>query len=273
MKHFIFYLITALFLIIFANSAHAYEQNNSRFFHSDEFIVWHNNFSGYLSLNKPRYNLQTNFANDGNFIKKNAVGFSWFFRSGGRAESYLSFMQLEHSSDINARGDLNDIEFDGRKFNVDNGLARVNFRLKIDVFDFMVIRRLKYRPWGQLNFIYGFRTLQADMVIKDMNSPVSASYSKVLPLPNFGFDINYDVSERIKGHGLISGFALRREDNGGKFNNLDLSLEYDFMCEEKTGFNAACSIGYKEQYIEADISRNRYSVRHNGPIFKFSAKF
>ena len=244
------------------------------FYHNDEFSMWNNEFSGYLSFRKPNYNLKTNFKRDANFKKKNSAGFAWLFRSGGRAESYIGFTQLDHSSDIIARGDLNyDVEFDGRKFNIINGAAQVHFSLKISAFDFMVIRRLKNTAWGHINFLYGFRAMQCDLIVKDINSPVSASYDAILPLPNIGFDARYDISRRLSAYSLLSGFALRRGDRGGRFNNLSASIEYDFKNERKTGVNMSVAAGYKEQYIEADIEENKYVVRHGGPTLKFIAKF
>jgi hypothetical protein len=244
------------------------------FYHNDEFSMWNNEFSGYLSLRKPNYNLKTNFKRDANFKRKNSMGFAWFFRSGGRAENYLGFTQLDHSSDLTARGDLNyDVEFDGRKFNIKNGAANVHFSLKINAFDFMVIRRLKNTAWGHINFLYGFRAMQCDLIVKDIHSPVSASYDAILPLPNIGFDARYNISRRLSAYGLLSGFALRRGERGGRFNNLNAAIEYDFKNERKTGVNMSVAAGYKEQYIEADIEENRYVVRHGGPTVKFIAKF
>ncbi len=244
------------------------------FYHNDEFVLWNNSFSGQLSLLKPKYNLKTNFKENANFKRKNSAGFGWFFRSGGRAESYIGFLQLDHSSDLTATGDLNyDIEFDGRKFNVKNGAANVHFSLKIDAFDFLIFRRLKNTAWGHINFLYGFRAMQSELIVKDINSAVSASYSKVLPLPNFGFDARYDIAPRLSAYGLLSGFALRSGDRSGRFNNLHLALEYDFENIRKTGVNMTLAAGYKEQYVEAVIDQNKYVIRHQGPVMKLIAKF
>lgn len=244
------------------------------FYHNDEFFVWHNEFSGMLSLAKPHYNLRTNFKRDASFKSKNSAGFGWFFRAGGRAESYFGFVQLDHSSDLRATGDLTyDIEFDGRKFKVYNGFADVHFSLKIDAFDFLIFRRLKNTAWGYINFLYGVRAMQCELVVKDVNSPVAASYSQVLPLPNLGFDARYDITKRISAYGLISGFALGKGDRSGRFNNLNLAIEYDLKNEEKTGVNMAFAGGYREQYIEANIDKNDYVVKHQGPYLKFIAKF
>lgn len=249
-------------------------QEKPWFYHNDEFYVWKNNFSGMLSLAKPKYNLRTNFARDGSFKSRHSAGVGWFFRSGGRAESYIGFVQLSHASDLTATGDLNyDIEFDGRKFSVKNGAANVHFRLEIDAFDFLVFRRLKNTAWGYVNFLYGFRAMQCDLVVKDINSPVSASYTKVLPLPNFGFDARYNITGRISAYGLLSGFALSRGERNGRFNNLCAAVEYDMKNEQKTGVHMAVAGGYKEQYIEANIDENKYVVRHQGPFLKFIAKF
>lgn len=244
------------------------------FYHNDEFSMWNNEFSGYLSLRKPNYNLKTNFKRDANFKRKYSSGFGWLFRSGGRAESYLGFTHLDHSSDLIARGDLNyDVEFDGRKFNIINGEANIHFSLKINAFDFMVIRRLKNTAWGHINFLYGFRAMQCDLIVKDINSPVSVYYDAILPLPDIGFDARYNIGRRLSACGLFSGFALRRGERGGRFNNLNAAIEYDFKNERKTGVNMSISAGYKEQYIEADIEENRYAIRHSGPMVKFIAKF
>lgn len=244
------------------------------FYHNDEFFLWNNSFSGQLSLLKPKYNLKTNFKENANFKRKNSAGFGWFFRSGGRAESYIGFLQLDHSSDLTATGDLNyDIEFDGRKFNVKNGTANVHFSLKIDAFDFLVFRRLKNTAWGYINFLYGFRAMQSELIVKDINSAVSASYSKVLPLPNFGFDARYNIAPRLSASGLLSGFALRSGDRGGRFNNLYLALEYDYKNVRKTGVNMTLSGGYREQYVQAVIDQNKYVIRHQGPVMKIIAKF
>ncbi len=246
----------------------------SWFYHNNEFCLWHNNFSGRLSLKKPKYNLQTDFKRDGDFKSKNSPGFSWFFRAGGRAESYINFIQLDHSSDLTASGDINyDIEFDGRKFNIINGAATINFRLKIDAFDFMILRRLKNTAWGHINFMYGVRAMQCDLVVKDINSPVSASYNKILPLPNIGFDARYNITKRLGVYGRLPGFALRRGDRGGRFNNLNTVIEYNFKNEKKHGLDMAIAAGYKEQYIEAGIEENTYVTCHKGPIAKFIAKF
>jgi len=244
------------------------------FYHNDEFFVWNNQFSGMLSLAKPHYNLRTDFRRDGSFKNKNSTGFGCFFRAGGRSESYFGFVQLDHSSDLRATGDLSyDIEFDGRKFKVYNGSADVHFSLKIDAFDFLIFKRLKNTAWGYINFLYGVRAMQCELIVKDINSPVAASYSQVLPLPNLGFDARYDITRRISAYGLISGLAIRKGDRGGRFNNFNLALEYDFKNEKKTGVNMAVAGGYRGQYIEANIDKNDYVIKHQGPYLKFLAKF
>lgn len=244
------------------------------FYHNDEFFVWNNQFSGMLSLAKPHYNLRADFRRDGSFKSKNSTGFGWYFRAGGRSESYFGFVQLDHSSDLRATGDLSyDIEFDGRKFKVYNGTADVHFSLKIDAFDFLIFKRIKNTAWGYFNFLYGVRAMQCELIVKDINSPVAASYSQVLPLPNLGFDARYDITERISAYGLISGLAVRKGDRGGRFNNFNLALEYDFKNEKKTGVSMAVAGGYRGQYIEANIDKNDYVVKHQGPYLKFLAKF
>lgn len=244
------------------------------FYHNDEIYTWHNKFSGKLSLSKPKYNLYTDFSEHGNFKPKNSVGFGWHFRSGGRTSSYIGYLQLTHSSDIKAFGKLNyDIEFDGQKFKMNNNEANVNFRLELDVIDFYNLRKFRNTKIGLINFLYGFRTLQSNLIVKDINSPVSVSYFKTLPLLNLGFDIHTKITNRLYLSSIISGFMLSIGERNGKFNNNCFTIKYDFNNIKRLGINVIAAAGYKKQGIEVNIFENQYVVEHSGPFLKLIAKF